>query len=468
MKKIFPVIMAAGQGKRMKSALPKVLHCVGGKTLLHHVVQKALRLSKQQIFIVVPQDHQLIQDSLQKSLGNSYNRLIFAVQHPAQGTGDALRCALQYIPNTEGDLILLNADMPLLGVSTMKRILSAHQQKKAQLTILTAHLSDPPAYGRVIRDQQKNIVGIVEEKDATTQQKKINEVNVGVYAMQLDFAKKAVKALRSNNAQKEYYVTDLVALVAKNKKTLASWSLVDLSETLGVNSQSDLYQINQLFYQRQRERFLTEGVCLIGSEIFIDDDVSLAQGIKIESPCYLKGKTKLGKNVVVETGCMISASTVGENSVLHAHSYLDQVVVNADCQIGPFAHLRPQTFLADHVKIGNFVEIKKTDVGSGSKVNHLSYIGDAVLGKRVNVGAGTITCNYDGYQKSKTILEDGVFVGSDTQLVAPVRVGKNAVIGAGTTVTKEVSAESLVISRIPQKEIPQWAAKKRQKNELKK
>lgn len=257
---------------------------------------------------------------------------------------------------------------------------------------------------------------------------------------------------------------DLVKLAVKGDLPVAARVLKDSLEAIGINSQKDLSLVNQIFYQMQKERFMKEGVALIGDEIFIEAPVKLDGGVTLEAPCYLKGNTKIHKHVMVESGCTIKSSEIEADSLIKSHSYIDKARVGPHCQVGPFAHLRPGARLMNRARVGNFVEVKKSTIGEGSKANHLSYIGDAEVGKKVNVGAGTITCNYDGFHKHKTILEDGVFIGSDTQLVAPVRIGKGAVVGAGTTVTEDVGPDNLVISRVPQQEIPGWAKRNRQKN----
>lgn len=455
----------------MKSNLPKVLHKVGGWTIIEHVGLLAQKINSTQSIFVVPQDHTPIKDSLKS------NRLIkkssrFAVQSQQLGTGHALKCALDQIKAKSGLVVVLNGDMPLIQSSTIRRLVTAHEAHKGPITLLIDTILDQKladvqgknGFGRIIRDESGAVKDIVEVKEASAQQKKIPEVNVGVYVFDLSFLHSHIGKIKRQNRQREYYLPDLVKLAAHKKLAVKAVKLKESLEAFGINSQKDLNMVNQIFYQMQKDKFMKDGVTIIGDEVFIDAAVKLNSGVALESPCYLKGDTSLQQNVTIEMGCSIRSSQIHSGTLIKAHSYIDQAKIGSRCQVGPFAHLRSGSELLNQAKIGNFVETKKSQIGEGSKVNHLSYIGDTLIGKKVNVGAGTITCNYDGFNKYQTVLEDGVFVGSDTQLVAPVRIGKGAVIGAGTTVTKDVGANNLVISRVPQREIPEWGKRHRQKN----
>lgn len=461
---IHTVILAAGKGTRMKSTRLKVLHQMGGISLLEHVVRLSQSLKVQKTVVVTPKQGQSLQESLSgpKVL---QKKLSFAVQSQQLGTGDALKSALKALPGT-GTVLVLSGDMPLIRPQSLRKLLKAHTQKKAKVSLLTGQAPTTSSFGRVLR-QGNQVQGIVEFKDATVAQRQITEVNLGVYVFDISFVRKNITQIKNKNKQKEYYLPDLLAMAARQNQVIVGQHLADTEEALGVNSQIDLHKVNQVYYQRRREQAMASGVSCIGDQIFIDSDVSLKAGVHLESPCYLKGETRLAEGVVVENGCTLKSAVLGPHSLLKSGCYLDQVRVGPHCQIGPFAHLRPGTVLSAKAKIGNFVETKKTQVGEGSKINHLSYVGDAKLGKAVNVGAGTITCNYDGFNKFKTVLEDGVFIGSDTQLVAPVTVKKGAFVGAGTTVTKDVGADSLAVSRCPQREIPGWGRRKRQKSSKK-
>lgn len=463
MSSLHVMILAAGQGKRMKSERPKVLHIVGGKALIEHAVMLAIQLKAKDVTIVVPREYRAIESVLAHELAKQI-KIHYAVQQKPLGTGDALRCGLSKIPSRQGDVLVINSDIPFVSVKSLQRLINRHKRQQSCFSLLTAEVRDPKGLGRIIRNKDDSVLAIVEDKDATADQHKINEINLGGYLFDLDFLHKNIKRLKKNNNQKEYYLTDLLKIAVKQKRSVWAAKVKDPLEALGVNSQHHLYIINHIFYQRQKDFFMKQGVCFLGSEIFIDKGVKIAFGTVIESPCYLKAGTKIGKNCYIESGCTIKDSVLEDGALIKSSCYIDHARIGPDCQVGPFAHLRPGTRLLKKAKVGNFVETKKTQLGEGSKANHLTYLGDADIGKKVNVGAGTITCNYDGFKKYKTILENGVFIGSDTQLVAPVKVGEGAYVGAGTTVTDDVQSNSLVISRVRQKEIPDWANKHRQKN----
>ena len=449
------VILAAGKGTRMQSDLPKVLHAVGGKPLVWHVVQQAAFLQPQKICVVVPQDSVAIQ----KALG-AESKIHFATQNQQLGTGDAVRAATTVLKTSSGCVVVLNGDMPLLKPETLQALVQQFRRDKAQVLLTTLVAGPTSDFGRIERDAEGQLLRIVEVRDATPAQKQIPEVNVGVYIFDAAFLQKNIRKLKTNNAQKEYYLTDIVGLAVQQKQKVTSYTLSNSQEALGVNSQKDLNLANTYFYEGQRHSFMSQGVVMLGQEVFIDAGVQLARGVRLESPCYLKGLTCIGENTLIETGVVMHNSLVGDHAQIKAHSYLNQAIVGPQCEVGPFAHLRPGTDLARQVKVGNFVEIKKSTLGVGSKANHLAYLGDATIGKGVNVGAGTITCNYDGENKFKTVLEDGVFIGSDTQLVAPVTVGEGAFVAAGSTITKNVSAFALALSRTQQVERPNWAKKR--------
>ncbi|MCP5464310.1 MAG: bifunctional UDP-N-acetylglucosamine diphosphorylase/glucosamine-1-phosphate N-acetyltransferase GlmU [Deltaproteobacteria bacterium] len=451
------VILAAGKGTRMRSALPKVLHLVGGAPMVCHAASLAQSLASKNTVVVVPKQAESIQSVLQD---RPYKKISYAVQAQQNGTGHALQCAMGALPKT-GHVYVINGDMPLVRKESLQALKKLHLKTKSAVSFLSATVDKPFGLGRVVRDDQKNVQAIIEEKDATAAQKKINEINVGVYLFDLAFLHKEISKLKSNNKQKEYYLTDLVALAKSRDKTVSALCLQNSLEAKGVNTIDDLNDVNKAYYLQRCQNESERGNLIVGDQVFIDFDVKLGTGLKLESPCYLKGNSNLANGVCVESGVQIKNSQIGEDSVIKANCYLDQARLKARNQIGPFAHLRPGSDFADDVKVGNFVETKKTKLGHGSKVNHLSYVGDALVGKKVNVGAGTITCNYDGKNKFKTVLEDGVFIGSDTQLVAPVKVGKGAFVGAGSTITKNVAADSLALSRVPQKEIKGWAKKRK-------
>ncbi|MBF0104223.1 MAG: bifunctional UDP-N-acetylglucosamine diphosphorylase/glucosamine-1-phosphate N-acetyltransferase GlmU [Deltaproteobacteria bacterium] len=463
MSTLHVIILAAGHGTRMKSEQPKVLHLLGGLALVEHALKLAYGIKPRGITVVVPAEHAAIKEVLDRHQTKKI-ACGLAVQREQLGTASALKSGLACVTAGTQHVVVLNADMPFVSLQSIRQLERQHNRQRAVVSLLTADVREPKGFGRIIRGGNGLVNAIVEEKDATSQQRLISEINLGVYCLAVAFLNKNIGKIKNQNRQGEYYITDLPRIAVKQGLGVTALKVKDPLEALGVNSQRHLYVLNHIFYQQQREKFMKEGVCLLGSEIFIDAGVKMEGGTVIESPCYIKGETQIAKNCRIETGCTLRGSVIAEGALIKSHTYIDGARVGVACQVGPFAHLRPGTHLSERAKVGNFVETKKTQMGFASKANHLAYLGDAEIGSGVNVGAGTITCNYDGYKKYKTVLEDGVFIGSDTQLVAPVRVGAGAYVGAGTTVTDDVGANSLVISRVRQKEIPDWATKYREKN----
>lgn len=460
MTKFSTVILAAGKGKRMQSDLPKVLHPVGGRPMISFLVELSHKIKSQKTVVVVGAVHDEVKAVLAARFPQK-NALELAVQKEQRGTGHAVQCALESVKFNRDSLLVLNADMPLISQDTIQKFWRAHQKSKAVISILTADKIDMQGFGRVLRQAGGDVARIVEERDATASELAVRESNLAIYFFDLAFIKSEIGKLNCDNTQREYYLTDLVELAVQKKRKVFAHKVALGPDTLGVNSIRDLALVNQTYYEERREDLRERGVVLLGEDIFVDADATVAAGVRLESPCYLKGKTRVASGVVIESGCVVKDAHIGKGALIKSHCYIQESRVGQAVQVGPFAHLRPHTVLSEGVRIGNFVEIKKSTIGKGSKVNHLSYLGDAVVGKNVNVGAGTITCNYDGTNKFQTVLKDGVFIGSDTQLVAPVTVGKGAYVGAGTTLTKNVKPGSLAISRVPQREIPDWVARKK-------
>lgn len=457
---LYTVILAAGKGKRMKSDLPKLLHKVGGRSLIEHSLSLSTKIQSDRTIVVVPENH----DDMKQAVGAHSGRVIFSVQKKPLGTGHALQTGLSQIKEKSGTVLLLNADMPLVRVESVKRLLRRHCKAGAQISFLTSVVECPLSLGRIVRDKTGQAMRIVEVKDASILERDIKEINVGVYVFELKFLKDYISRLKTQNRQKEYYLTDLIELAYQGGLRVLTGECVSDLEALGVNSQMDLNVLNRIYYQLQREHWMSQGVSIVGDDVLIDGSVKLSPGVQVSAPAYIKGKTKIHPNVLIEPGCYLESSEIQTGSVIHAYSYLEGAKIGPNCHVGPFARLRPGTVLEAHSKIGNFVEVKKSRVGSGSKINHLSYVGDAKIGKGCNIGAGTITCNYDGFKKFQTVLGENVFIGSDTQLVAPLKIGSGAFIGAGSTITANVKKDSLALSRPPQKEVLGWARKKRQKN----
>lgn len=460
MPKISAIILAAGKGKRMKSDLPKVLHQVAGDPLIAHSLRAIQKLKISKTILVVSKKKDKIKNTL---TSYPFKGISFAIQDPPLGTGHAVMTALKRNPNLKGHVLIHHGDVPFVSEETFRNLVSIHLKKKAKLTFLTTLLDQPGSYGRVTR-KNRTPSGIVEFKDATPAERKIREINVGTYVVETSFLRKSLKSLSRKNVQKEYYLTDLVGQAFNSGQTTATFQTVNQNEALGVNNKEELCHMQKLIYQKRVQKLINKGVHFIGTDnVIIDSNASAGAGTTIFGPCYLLGKTKVGKNCILEPGTVLKNTQIKNKVIIKAYSYLEEAKVESGAQIGPFAHIRPKSIIGPDAKVGNFVEVKKSKIGKGSKANHLSYIGDATIGKKVNVGAGTITCNYDGYAKYPTILADGVFVGSDTQFVAPVKVGREAVIGAGSTITKDVKPYSLALSRAPQTSVKDWAKRRKKK-----
>ncbi|MGF1642863.1 MAG: bifunctional UDP-N-acetylglucosamine diphosphorylase/glucosamine-1-phosphate N-acetyltransferase GlmU [Thiotrichales bacterium] len=440
------VILAAGQGTRMRSERPKVLHELAGAPLLEHVINTCRALAPEQICIVVGHGSDLVRDAIR----GDYD---WVLQSQQLGTGHALQQAMPHL-NTERILVVYG-DVPLLRADTLRPLLET--LKPGDLALLTVDLTDPRGYGRIVRDPTGRVRGIVEEKDASPEIKEITEGNTGVMcAHRADFAR-WLSRLDNNNAQGEYYLTDCVAhCVADDGQILAIKAASEL-EVSGVNTKKHLEALERAYQLSQADALLEQAVGLADRHrIDIRGRVTTGRDVFIDINCVLVGEVQLGDGVRIGPNCVIKDSRLGDGVEVLPNTLIETSVIGNDCTVGPFARIRPGTELAQGVKVGNFVEIKKSQVGIGSKVNHLSYIGDATIGAGVNVGAGTITCNYDGANKHRTVIEDAVFVGSNTALVAPVRVGQGATIGAGSVVTKDAPASKLTVARGRQTTIEHW------------
>lgn len=450
------VVLCAGKGTRMHSDKAKVLHPLLGRPLCFYPIDRALELGARPVVAVV--GHQA--SEVEKTVGAAFSGrgLTFALQAEQRGTGHAVQCALGALGSFEGAVLILYGDVPLLRRPTLERLVEAYLSAQAPLALITTTPESPKGYGRIIRNNGQ-VVGVVEEKDATEEQRAIRETNAGIYLAEAGFLRKAVAGLSSANAQKEYYLTDIISLAAKQGGVAAVSA--EAHETAGVNDLVELSERTRLLRERINKEHQLRGVSLLHPEsTFIEEGVEIGPDCVLGPMVCLQAGSKLGAGVRVGQGCVVVASTVADQAELRPYSVLEEAVVGPRCVIGPFARLRPGTELAAEVHLGNFVETKKTRIAQGSKANHLSYLGDAEIGAGVNVGAGTITCNYDGVQKHKTVLGDGVFIGSDTQLVAPVTVGAGAYVAAGSTVTQDVPQKALAISRVPQVNKEGWVDRK--------
>jgi bifunctional UDP-N-acetylglucosamine pyrophosphorylase / glucosamine-1-phosphate N-acetyltransferase len=456
MSDLHVVILAAGKGTRMKSARPKVLHQVAGRPMIDYAMKAARALSPKTTTVVAGHMRELLKQGLE-----SYPALSFVTQEPQLGTGHALLQSAEVLEGKAGDVLLLSGDVPLLTRRTLAELVKKHEDSRAAATVLTALVDQPYGYGRIVRVRGK-ISRIVEERDASPVQRKIKEVNGGVYVFSLPPLFNALRGLATANAQGEYYLTDLVSTYRRKKLIVETVVLEDSNEIHGINSRSELAEASRIVRQKKNEEVMAAGVTIEDpATTYIDEGVIVGADTVIHPGVHLEGKTEIGAACEIHSGVRIINSTLGERVTVQNFCVINGSRLGPGVTVGPFVHMRPESELHESVRIGNFVELKKSVVGKGSKAGHLSYLGDAVIGEGVNIGAGTITCNYDGAQKHQTVIEDGAFIGSDTQLVAPVTVGKGAYVGSGTTIRESVPAGSLAISAGKQRNIAGWADKKK-------
>jgi len=453
MSSLHVVILAAGQGSRMKSALPKVLHPVAGKPMLHHVIETAKKLGAEKIHTVIGHGADQVRASLSDDSVN------WVLQTEQLGTGHAVAQALPHLPDNARVLVLYG-DVPLTRKDTLETMVRDLDERN--LALLTVNMDNPHGYGRIVRNDQKFVQAIVEQKDATAAQQDIKEVNTGILAVSASHLKQWLPTLSNRNAQGEYYLTDIISMAVNKDLSVTVSQPLTPFEVQGVNNRLQLAELERWYQRQQAERLMTEGASLADpARIDVRGQLTVGNDLWIDVNAVFEGKVSLGSNVVIGPNCVIKDTTIADGAEIKANSVIEGAVVGANAQIGPFARLRPGTQLAANTKVGNFVETKKAVVGEGSKINHLSYVGDASLGRNVNVGAGTITCNYDGVNKHQTVLGDGVFVGSNTSLVAPVKVADQATIGAGSTITRDISEGELAVARGKQRNIAGWERPKK-------
>jgi len=451
------VILAAGQGTRMKSRLPKVLHRVAGHPMVEHVLKTAGAISPATETLIVGHGADMVRARLE----GRHRGLQFALQEPQLGTAHALQQAETILTGQTGTLILLSGDVPLLTASTLRKLVETHRNAGAAATVVTAIVERPYGYGRVVRTKGR-IARIVEERDASADVRRIREINGGIYAFDLASLWEALRGIASQNAQGEYYLTDLIAIYRRRKLPVETLIVENAQEIRGVNSRAELAEVSRIVRQTKNEELMAAGVTLVDpATTYIDTDVEIGADTVIHPGVVIEGHTKIGSACEIQGSVRICDSEIADRVTVHNFCLIIGARVAADASIGPFAHLRPETVVGEGAKIGNFVELKKTTMGPGSKANHLAYLGDATIGAKVNVGAGTITCNYDGVNKNATIIEDGAFIGSDTQLIAPVRIGKGAYVGAGSSITEDVPAGALGIARGRQSNVEGWVERKK-------
>ncbi|MDH3237675.1 MAG: bifunctional UDP-N-acetylglucosamine diphosphorylase/glucosamine-1-phosphate N-acetyltransferase GlmU [Deltaproteobacteria bacterium] len=449
------IILAAGQGKRMKSLLPKVAHPVSGRPMLWHVARAARKAGIAEIAFVLGQGREKLAGTAEEFGGK------VAIQETQLGTGDAARCGLSVLSSKAKEVVVLCGDAPLIHPRTIRALITTRRRRKAAASVLTGILSNPSGYGRVLRNPDGTIARIVEERDGGPEIRKIREVNSGTYVFDRKFLARNLPRLTDVNVQREFYLTDLVVQALQEGKIVVPVVAGNPDEVRGINSRKELAEAAEVLRRAKIDALLDSGVTVVAPDrTYIEAEVSVGADSMIEPGVVLLGKTRIGKGVRIQAGCVVENCRVDDGAHLKPYSVLTDSHVRKGAILGPFVHLRPESDIGEDARIGNFVEVKKSRIGKGSKANHLAYVGDAIVGKKANIGAGTITCNYDGIAKHTTVIGDGVFVGSDTQLVAPVAIGKGALIGAGATITKDVPPYALALSRVEQKNIADWVIRR--------
>ncbi len=453
---VITIILAAGKGTRMKSDLVKVLHPLLGVPMLSFPIDLSLNgIRAEKTIVVIGHQAEKIK-VIFKDLP-----VHFVLQKEQLGTGHAVLQAIPYFQDYQGTVLVLYGDVPLVKAKTIRSFMEVYRENESTLSVLTAVVGDPTGYGRIIRSPEGWLERIVEEKDALEEERLIREINTGIFCVKALHLVEGLKEIRSENAQGEYYLTDLVQIIRKKGLRCSAHMVEDPMEVMGINTRVDLAIAHEVLRQEKLKELMLSGVTVLDPKnTYVDRMVEIGQDSILHPNCILQGRTKIGQRCIIESNSKVTDSILGDEVTIRANSVITESKIEEGAIIGPFAHLRPLSEIKSGAKIGNFVEVKKSIIGKGSKANHLAYIGDSTVGEKVNIGAGTITCNYDGMAKHQTIIEDGVFVGSNVELVAPVKVGKNATIGAGTTVTKDVPEGSLAISRMRQRNIRGWSKKK--------
>ena len=447
------LILAAGKGTRMKSKLPKVLHKVGGKPMLQHVIDVAKQTGSSREVVVIGAGAQLVEETI--------TGVEFVMQEEQLGTAHAVLMAKEKFENSEGVVMILCGDTPLLTSSLLKKFTIAHENSKCAATVLTAEMPDPKGYGRVMHDEKGNFDKIVEDKDADEEQRKIREVNAGVYCFDVKKLYGALSRVTNNNAQGEYYLPDVLSILKNDGEKVCVFTAEYCEETIGINTREQLSAAGQVLRMRKERELMESGVTIVDpATTFIDIDVEVGQDTIIYPNTYLEGATKIGSDCKIGPNVRFLNMQVG-NNVTAQFSYCHDAEIDNDVTLGPYVHVRPGTKISEHVKVGNFVEIKNSVIGKGSKLPHLQYIGDSDVGENVNIGCGTVTCNYDGKNKYRTKIGNNAFIGCNTNLVAPVSIGDGVYIAAGSTITKDVPDNNLAIARARQTNVGNWKDKRK-------
>lgn len=451
------VVLAAGKGTRMRSATPKVLHELAGRPLIDHVLRAASTLAPVTTTVVVGHEADRVRAHLEAWPG-----VQTVLQEPQLGTGHALLTAESALKGQVGTAVLLSGDVPLLSAASLAALLTRHEESAAAATVVTAMVERPFGYGRVLRAGGE-IARIVEERDATPAEREIKEINAGIYAFALEPLFDALRSLGADNEQSEYYLPDLVAVYRRERKVVATWTVANPIEVRGINSRSELAEVGAVMRQRKHEELMAGGVTLVDpATTYVDADVEIGPDTILHPGVHLEGATRLGASCRIHAGSRLVNAELGDEVTVLNHSVVTDARIGDGCSVGPFAHLRPDTVLGAGARVGNFVELKKTNLGARSKANHLAYLGDAVIGEHTNIGAGTITCNYDGVSKHPTTIGSGAFVGSNSTLVAPVTIGDGSYVAAGSAITEDVPADALALGRSRQQNKPGWAKRKRE------
>ena len=459
------VVLAAGLGKRMYSSLPKVLHRIHGASMLHYVLNTVYELNPEKIIIVIGKHGRDVKESVEADIKTRRRHcsISFAHQKEAKGTAHALLKASPSMKGFKGTVLVINGDTPLISLRTLKKIISLHKLKKDSISLLTFQTREPQSYGRVIRDRGGHVLSIIEEREASASQKKIKEVNSGVYVIEKE-ALPLLKKIEMNKSKGEYYLTDIVSIARERGIKTNAYRSGSEEECAGVNTREDLEKVRRFMKEKIINKWIQKGVNFTdASSVFLAPEVTIGRGTTVYPNVHLEGKTKIGRQCTVYPNVRILNSTIEDGAVIKDYTLIEESVVKKRAAVGPFAHVRPGSEIGTDSRIGNFVEVKKSVIGAGTKAGHLTYLGDAKIGKHVNVGAGTITCNYDGHRKHTTVIKDNVFIGSDSQLIAPVEIGEGAYIGAGSTITRNVPAKALALSRAEQRQIDGWALKRTSK-----
>lgn len=439
----YAIVLAAGQGTRMKSKLYKVLHPVCGKPMVEHVVDQIAQLDMKKIVTIVGHGAEDVQEHLR-------DKSEFVKQEEQLGTAHAVLQAKELLADLDGVTIVVCGDTPLIESTTMGALIKYHSEKRAKATILTTQLDDPTGYGRILRDDLGIVERIVEHKDATEKEQRVQEINTGTYCFDNRALFEALSKVSNDNAQGEYYLPDVIKILKDSDEVVAAYRMENFEESLGVNDRVALAEASRLMRNRINERLMREGVTLVDpNSTYIDVDVEIGQDTVIEANVTLRGNTKIGEDCLITSGCDFDNAVIGNRTIIRS-SAIEDSKVGDDVQIGPFAHLRPESEIHDHVKIGNYVETKKAVVGENTKLPHFIYMGDAEIGKNVNVGCGSISVNYDGFNKSKTVIGDNVFVGCSSNLIAPINIADNVYIAAGSTLTDDVPEGALAVGRARQ------------------